>query len=137
MIVPIAIAEASGGSSSPTALLGVFGGVIAALLAVAGLIGTWAALRVGKNAQVLSNYKTTAESWEARANGLKAEKEGLEERLEKAMSTITELQAKNSALLDLASGHPAIERLGKDMKRSFQDLTEQMSRIEGVLKGAN
>lgn len=127
-------ASASSSSVSSTALA-VLGGLIAAMIMAAGAVGTWAALRVGKNSQVIANYKSGAESWEARANGLKAEKEGLEDQLATAMQTITSLQSKVSTLQELATGHPAVEALSRDMTRSFRSLTEQMTRIENVLKG--
>jgi len=131
MTIPIAIATSS---SSATSLISVLGGVIAALIAIAGGLGTWAALRVGKNSQLIANYKATAESWEVRANGLRAEKEGLEDQYAKAMGSITSLQSKVSTLESLATGQPAVEKLAGEMHRSFRTLTEQMTRIEAGIK---
>jgi len=127
MIVPPDIAAqvaASGPSSS--ALLSTLGGLIAVLLALAGGIGTWAALRVGKNAQVLSNYKNVAESWEARARAVEAERDAKDEQLRQATAQIAELHAKNAALMDMASGHPAIEKLAAEMRESFSKLDSRI-----------
>lgn len=45
-------------------VLSLFGSLISVLLAIAGGIGAWAALRVGRNAQIINNFRTSAESWE-------------------------------------------------------------------------
>jgi biopolymer transport protein ExbB/TolQ len=123
-------------SSPVTTVLSVAGGLIAVLITAAGIIGTWAALRVGRNTQITANYRATAESWESLATSLTAEKSELEHKLEEAMVTIASLNTKVSTLQELATGHPAVERLSRDMNKSFQTLTAQMNRIEDSLKGA-
>jgi hypothetical protein len=123
-------------SSAITTVLSVAGGLIAVLITTAGIIGTWAALRVGRNTQITANYRATAESWESLATSLTAEKSELEHKLEDAMVTIASLNTKVSTLQDLATGHPAVEKLSRDMNKSFQTLTIQMTRIEDSLKGA-
>jgi hypothetical protein len=123
-------------SSAITTVLSVAGGLIAVLITAAGIIGTWAALRVGRNTQITANYRATAESWESLATSLTAEKMELEHKLEDAMVTIASLNTKVSTLQELATGHPAIEKLSRDMNLSFQTLTVQMTRIEDSLGGA-
>lgn len=123
-------------SSPVTTVLSIAGGLIAVLITAAGIIGTWAALRVGRNTQITANYRATAESWESLATSLTAEKGELEHKLDEAMVTIASLNTKVSTLQELATGHPAVERLSRDMNRSFQTLTLQMNRIEDSLKGA-
>lgn len=134
MILPSVLTVASAAPSSG-AIISVLGGIIAALIAAAGGIGTWAALRVAKNSQLITNYQQTAQSWEARANGLKAEKEGLEDQLRDVMTTNAELRAKNQALQDLALGHPAIEQMALDMSNGFRVLGDQLRQMENKLKG--
>lgn len=124
-------------ATSPiTTVLSIAGGLIAVLITAAGIIGTWAALRVGRNTQITANYRATAESWESLATSLTAEKSELEHKLEDAMVTIASLNTKVSTLQELATGHPAVEKLSRDMNKSFQTLTIQMNRIEDSLKGA-
>ena len=123
-------------SSPVTTVLSIAGGLIAVLITAAGIIGTWAALRVGRNTQITANYRATAESWESLATSLTAEKSELEHKLEEAMVTITSLNTKVSTLQELATGHPAVEKLSRDMNNSFKTLTIQMNRIEDSLKGA-
>lgn len=123
-------------SSAVTDVLSVAGGLIAVLITAAGIIGTWAALRVGRNTQITANYRATAESWESLATSLTAEKSELEHKLEEAMVTIASLKTKVSTLQELATGHPAVEKLSRDMNQSFKTLTIQMNRIEDSLKGA-
>jgi hypothetical protein len=123
-------------SSPVTTVLSIAGGLIAVLITAAGIIGTWAALRVGRNTQITANYRATAESWESLATSLTAEKAELEHKLNEAMVTITSLNTKVSTLQELATGHPAVEKLSRDMNNSFKTLTIQMNRIEDSLKGA-
>jgi hypothetical protein len=123
-------------SSAVTTVLSIAGGLIATLITAAGIIGTWAALRVGRNTQITANYRATAESWESLATSLTAEKAELEHKLDEAMVTIASLNTKVSTLQELATGHPAVEKLSGDMKKSFQTLTIQMNRIEDSLRGA-
>jgi hypothetical protein len=122
-------------TSVTTTVLQVLGGLIAALVAAAGIIGTWAALRVGRNSQIISTYRASAESWENRANSLSAEKQGVEEQLSGALQAVQSLQAKNDALQGLVTGQPAVEKLSRDMNRKFSELTEHIRRIENALKG--
>lgn len=116
-------------------VISVLGGIVGLLIAVAGGIGTWAALRVAKNSQLIANYEATAESWEKRSNGLKAENEGLEDEIRQAKETIASLESKNAALADMAYGGPDVNILSADINRGFQLLGEQMSRIEGLVRG--
>lgn len=134
-MIPLTLADAASASSSATTIITILGGLIVALIAIAGGVGTWAALRVAKNSQIIANYKATAESWENRANSLKAEKEGLEDQLRTAAAVNTSLQAKNSALQDLATGNPAVEKLTTEVNKFCQDLAGQIARIESSLKG--
>lgn len=133
--LPPAVQTVLATSPIPT-VLSIAGGLIAVLITAAGIIGTWAALRVGRNTQITANYRATAESWESLATSLTAEKSELEHKLEDAMVTITSLNTKVSTLQELATGHPAVEKLSRDMNKSFQTLTIQMNRIEDSLKGA-
>jgi hypothetical protein len=133
--LPPAVQTVLASSPVPT-VLSIAGGLIAVLITAAGIIGTWAALRVGRNTQITANYRATAESWESLATSLTAEKSELEHKLEEAMVTITSLNTKVSTLQELATGHPAVEKLSRDMNKSFQTLTLQMNRIEDSLKGA-
>jgi hypothetical protein len=133
--LPPAVQTVLASSPVPT-VLSIAGGLIAVLITAAGIIGTWAALRVGRNTQITANYRATAESWESLATSLTAEKAELEHKLDEAMLTIASLNTKVSTLQELATGHPAVERLSRDMNRSFQTLTIQMNRIEDSLKGS-
>ncbi|MCW2929973.1 MAG: hypothetical protein JWM19_935 [Actinomycetia bacterium] len=124
-------------ASSPfsTELLSAIVGTVSALIVAAGAIGTWGAMRIGRNTQILATYKAAAEGWENLANSLKAEKSDVEGRLDKAMTTVKGLEAKNQTLQDLVTGQPAIESLSLDMKASFRSLGEQMQHMEDALRG--
>lgn len=133
--IALASAAASSGTS-PTTVISILSGLIAALIAIAGGVGTWAALRVAKNSQLIANYEATATSWERRATSLKAEKEGVEDQLKDALAAVSSLHAKISALQDIATGQPAVEKLTMDMNSIFQLIATQLNRIESHLTGA-
>lgn len=124
-------------ASSPisTDILSALVGVVSVLIVAAGAIGTWGAMRIGKNTQILATYKASADGWEGLANSLKAEKTDVEERLAKATATVRVLEAKNVTLQDLVTGQPAIELLSRDMKASFESLGKQMKHVEDALRG--
>jgi peptidoglycan hydrolase CwlO-like protein len=135
MILAAVPVLAEGASTSAT-VISVLSGLIAALIAVAGGVGTWAALHVARNSQLIANYQSTASSWESVAGGLKAEKEALEGQVLELSATISTLQAKNAALQEIATGNPQLERMAESMGRSFKSLRDQMTRIEQQLQGA-
>lgn len=142
MHVSIALGVIAGSVSSTGSLIQILGGLIALIITIAGGVGTWAALRVGRNSQVISNYKATAESWENRASGLKAENEGLQGELTDAQRQIAELTSKNSTLRELATGQPAVQQISIEMKAGFEDLSDRLDsfgdRLEnmrGVIDG--
>jgi predicted RNase H-like nuclease (RuvC/YqgF family) len=111
-------------------ILTVLGIGLTLLVAFAGSIGTWAALRVGRNTSVLSNYKQAAESAQAVAASLKAEVEQLRAELAEAKDERTREQSewstKNASmesriaiLQDLATGHTVLEALAAQLENSL------------------
>ena len=82
-------------------VLTLFGTLISVLLAVAGGIGTWAALRVGRNAQVINNFRTTAESWQAVAESQQTELDEVKTENAALRKQLAEVQGKVTVLTDL------------------------------------
>jgi vancomycin resistance protein YoaR len=136
------LAEAATGNTG-LSLLTILISTVGVLLLIAGGVGTWAAMRVGKNTQVVANYKASAESWESRANALKEQVEGLKGELgevkanatrEKQQSgeVIAALQAKVATLQDLVTGQHAVEVLTNRVDDRFNDISD---RIESLAIG--
>ena len=142
MHASIALGITAASATDTGSLISVLGGLVALIITIAGGVGTWAALRVGRNSQVIANYKATAESWENRASGLKAENEGLQDELTDARREISELTSKNDTLRELATGQPAVQQISAEMKAGFESITQKMERfgdrlenMQGVING--
>lgn len=103
---------------SSSELITLFGILITVLLSVAAGVGAWAALRVGRNAQTLKNFRDSADSWKERAEaqdakirdqeseitGLKTENGELREQMAKQQGRIDVLtELVRSAISELAS----------------------------------
>lgn len=115
---------------SGQALLTLVGILVAVLLGAGTVVGTWAALKVGRNTTVLSNYKAAAESAQSVATSLDGEVKQLRAELAEAKETASleraqwaaanaELQARIGILQDLATGHSTLEALGKQLETSL------------------
>lgn len=142
MHASIALGVTAASLSDAGGLVSILGGLIAVVITIAGGVGTWAALRVGRNSQLIANYKATAESWESRASGLKAENEGLSEDLTETRQEVTDLNAKVTTLQELATGQPAVQKISTEMKEGFERLTERLDgfgesleSMKGVIDG--
>lgn len=141
------------GSSTVLTLVGL---LIAVVVAFAGVVGTWAALRVGRNTTVLSNYKQAAESAQTVADSLKSEVEQLRAELAEAKATAqrerdqwtksnAELQARISILQDLATGHSALDALGQQLENALvakvgelrTDMLTEFERTRSVIGSAS
>jgi hypothetical protein len=125
----IALEVTAASLSSSATLVSALVALVGFFVVVAGGLGTWAALRVGKNSAVIANYKATAESWENRATALTAEKDGLEEELTTARSQIADLTSKNETLQQLVTGQPVVAAISEEMKEGFDKLARQMGRV--------
>jgi HAMP domain-containing protein len=137
-------------------VLTLVGILVAVVVAFGGVIGTVAAMRVGKNTAVLSNYKQAAESAQTVATSLKAEVDQLRSELVEAKETAAreraewtagnaELQARISILQDLATGHSTLETLGRQLENSLvakvgelrTDMLKEFERTRSVIGTAS
>lgn len=119
-----------------TTVVTIFGILITILLSAAGVVGTWAALRVGKNAQTIKNYRSAADSWKERAEAQDAKITEQNEEISRMHTENTALRQEiaelrgqigiltalvRSAISDLASsntGMAVIDRLEQIIGRS-------------------
>jgi uncharacterized protein YlxW (UPF0749 family) len=144
MHASIALGVTAASITDTSGLVSILGGLIALIITIAGGVGTWAALRVGRNSQLIANYKATAESWESRASGLKAENEGLADDLTDARKEVTDLKAKVTTLQELATGQPAVQQISNEMREGFDRLTKSLNgfgdsieSMKGVINGGS
>jgi cell shape-determining protein MreC len=113
------LADSTGSAFQILPALGIF---LTLILTIAASVGVWAAMRVGKNTQTISNYKNAAESASALAQSLQAELAELRQQQQQDnertrqketdyQAEIAALTAKVQVLEDLATGQTAMKTL--------------------------
>lgn len=108
-------------------VLSLFGTLISVLLAIAGGIGAWAALRVGRNAQVINNFRTSAESWERVAKAQEEELREVKAENAELKTTLAEVQGKVLVLTSLVNS--AITSMTSSTPREVVDKIESLMRL--------
>jgi predicted nucleic acid-binding Zn-ribbon protein len=109
-------------------VLSVLGVVITILLAAAGAVGTWAALRVGRNAQTLTNYRDAAGSWKERSEAQESEISELRGEVVHLKAENAELRGQMTVLRDLFKS--AVSELANSTSNR-----EVLDRIETMTRG--
>lgn len=101
-----------------TGYITVVGIVLGALLTAAGAIGVWAAFRVGKNAQTISNYRDALQSWKERSEAQDVkiaeqdqEMHDLRDHQHKLESENADLRGQISVLRDAISGRKGFDEI--------------------------
>lgn len=115
--------------------------VVAVLIVVAGAVGTWAALRVGKNTGVVSQFRDAAASSEALARSYKSQMDNqeyqitdLQRQLSDRDKEIKVLQGQMDIMKDLVTGRPAFD----EISRHLEDLVVRVdSRLSEALAQVN
>lgn len=108
-------------------------GIIAAfLLSAAGLVGTWAALKTGRNAQTLKNYKDLAESYQAKSESQEGEIRDLKGENRELLSQVSELQGKMSVLQELVRS--AVESLASGTSGN-QEILDRLDKLTRSIQG--
>jgi predicted RNase H-like nuclease (RuvC/YqgF family) len=120
-------------------LVTVFGILITCLLTAAGGVGTWAALRVGRNAQTLRNYRDAADSW-------KEKSDSQDGKIRDQESEITRLQKENGSLRnEIAELRGQINVLTSLVKTAItemasnasnKDVLERLEKLVNVRRGS-
>lgn len=119
---------------STDTLISIFGPLLATLLTIAGIIGTWAALRVGKNAQTLKNFRDSADSWKEKSQAQEVEITDLRKENSQLKSEIAELRGKVSTLGDLVA--TAISELASPSNSQHKEVLERLDSIANKLGGS-
>lgn len=121
-----------------TALLTALGAILAALIAIAGIVGTWAALRVGKNAQTLSNYRDALQSWKERseAQDTKIAEQDIEigdlkTQVDELRHENSELRGQIGTLRDAISGRQVFDGLSDSFARQHKELIDRLDKLAG------
>jgi predicted nucleic acid-binding Zn-ribbon protein len=105
--------------------------VLGTLLALAGSVGTWAALRVGRNAQTLSNYRDAIQSWKERSETQEAEIAELRTQLHQVQAENADLRGQVNTLRDAISGRSILGTLEKTLARQHAELLERLDKLAG------
>lgn len=114
------------------------GAALVALLAIAGAVGTWAALRVGRNAQTITNYRDALQSWKERSEAQDTkidEQQGeigeLQSEVHKLKTENAELRGQVNTLRDAISGRQIFDNLAEAFNRQHQELMERLDKLAG------
>ena len=111
---------------SSSVLLSVFGTLIIVMLAVAGALGTFAAMRVGKHAQVIKNFEDAAKSWREKAEAQESDIGQLKAENAQLDQEVSELRGQVSVLREIVRS--ALEQLVTSSGNS-----DVVARIETLL----
>jgi len=122
--------------------LSTFGVILAALVVVAGAIGTWAAFRVGRNAQTVSNYRDALQSWKERSESVEAKSKEQDSEILELQGRVHTLEAENAdlqgqirVLRDAISGRQTFDAIVNTLGKQHQEILEAFSRQHVELIG--
>jgi cell division protein FtsB len=110
-------------------LLTALGALLVALLTVAGIVGTWAALRVGRNAQTISNYRDAISSWKERSEAQDQELTEVRTQLDKLKSENAELRGQINTLRDAISGRSVFDGLSEALAKQHRELLDRIDKL--------
>jgi predicted nucleic acid-binding Zn-ribbon protein len=105
--------------------------VLATLLAAAGAVGTWAALRVGRNAQTLTNYRDAIQSWKERSETQESEISELRQQLNQMKTENADLRGQVKTLRDAVSGRNGFDNLENTLARQHTELLGRLDKLAG------
>lgn len=114
------------------------GGVLVFLLALGTAVGTWAALRTGRQSQIIQNYKEAANSWketsearESEVKQLRAEiqesKRAFEQYQVMSTSRIAELETQVTILQNIVTAREEFDYLNGQVKGLKEDTSAILS----------
>lgn len=106
--------------------------IIGFLVTAAGLIGV--SFKVGRNAQVVTNYRDSANAWETKARAQSSEIAELQEKLATNDSLIKKLQDRMKMLEELVTGQAAISSLTTSIDASFTNLTTHLDSLVNQIR---
>jgi len=73
------------------------GAVLVVLLTLGTAVGTWAALRTGRQSQIIKNYRDAANSWKEKSEAQEAELQQLKTELENSNRANEQYQMRSTA----------------------------------------
>jgi cell division protein FtsB len=115
-------------------LLEVLVSLVAVILTCAVSVGGWAALRVAKNTQTVTNYKEAASAWETKSKAQDAEIHELKEENAKLQQRVSDLNGKVSVLQDLVTGAPLLADFDAKVTAKQDEMLVKLNAIEGLVK---
>jgi cell division protein FtsB len=99
-------------------------GIIALLLAVAGVLGI--SFRNGKNTTTLANYREAAQAWEAKSNAQESQIKDLQDQVAALTLENTRLDAEMHTLRDLVTGRAELQALREHITGIIQEAVDDM-----------
>ena|SRR5882762_2977200 len=106
---------------------------VAALLIIVGTsVGTWAALRTGRQSQIIKNYRDAANSWREKSEAQEAETKQLRTELDdnkrlmeryqvRSEARISELETQLTILQNIVTGREEFDYLNSQVKSLKED----------------
>lgn len=121
-----------------SSLVTTFGVIIGSLLAIATAVGIWAAFRVGKNAQTITNYRDAVQSWKERSESQDvkiAEQENemndLRDKQHKLEAENADLRGQVAVLRDAISGRQWFDMIVKQLGDQHNEMMGRLDRLAG------
>lgn len=110
------------------------GGLLAALLILGTAVGTWAALRTGRQSQIIKNYRDAANSWREKSEAQEAEISQLRSELNESkrateqyqaisMARIADLETQVAVLQNIVTAREEFDYLNGQVKGLKDDTT--------------
>jgi cell division protein FtsB len=116
-------------------LLDILIGFVTVVLAGAGTVGAWAALRVGKNTTTVSNYREAAQSWRLKSEAQDAEIRELQTENADLKKQLADLSGQVGVLRDMVTGTAVIAEHDTRVTNYHAEVMTQLAVIQSLLKG--
>lgn len=106
------------------------GAILAVLLILGTSVGTWAALRTGRQSQIIKNYRDAANSWREKSEAQEAEIRQLRTELEETRRTNEQYQARSQAKISELETQLTILQNIVTARDEFNYLKEQVKELK-------
>lgn len=115
--------------------LSTVGVILGVLVVLAGAIGTWAAFRVGRNAQTVSNYRDALQSWKERSESVEAKSKEQDNEIHELQTRVNTLESEKAELAgqvkvlrDAISGRQSFDSIVSTLGVQHREILEAFSK---------
>jgi cell division protein FtsB len=119
---------------SASTVLIILGSLVGILLVTAGTVGTWAAMRVGKNTQTVSNYREAAQSWQLKSQAQGAEIKELQAENTELRKQVADLSGQVGVLRDLITGASAVAEHDTRVNAYHSEVMARLAALEDLVR---